>query len=41
MARATQKKTTVKIKAKSPSGNRMVCNICHGTGYQNKPTKKK
>lgn len=45
MAKATQtktKKTTVTVKAKSSSsGGMMKCNVCGGTGYQKKPTKKK
>lgn len=43
MAKATQtvKTVTIKSKSTSPSGNKIKCNICHGTGYQTKPTKKK
>lgn len=45
MAKATQtktKKTTVSIKpASSSNSNMMKCNVCGGTGYQKKPSKKK
>ena len=40
--KTTSKKTTVTVKAKSSSnGDMMKCNVCGGTGYQKKPTKKK
>lgn len=43
MARATQTTTTVKTVSIKPkrSSNTMVCNVCKGTGIQQKPYSKK
>lgn len=45
MARATQTiktntRTTAKIKSSS-TGDRIKCNVCGGSGYHKKPTRKK
>lgn len=34
-------KTTVRRRTRKNSGDKMVCNVCHGTGYQKVPKRKK
>lgn len=40
MARAKQT-VTVKKRVRKIGDDKMVCNVCHGTGYQKKPTRRK
>lgn len=34
-------KQTIRVRQKKRSADKMVCNVCHGTGYQTIPYKKK
>lgn len=34
-------KTTVRKRTRKVSGDKMVCNVCGGTGYQKVPRRKK
>ncbi len=43
MARATQTVTVTRTRKRKTASNddTMICNVCHGTGRQKKPSRKK